>query len=70
MNPQIRKTLDYIIERLDMQEGDWPGVEVFVNDEGRSIWGLLPEDLYSAIVQLHVLITEEEEGEEYDGSEE
>lgn len=61
MNPQIRETMDSILERLDMQDGEWPGVEVFSNKEGRHVWGLLPEDLYHAILQLHTLIEEEEE---------
>ncbi len=60
MNPQIRETLDYIMERLDMHEGEWPGVEVFVPAEGRGIWGLLPEDVYTALVQLNTLLLEEE----------
>lgn len=48
------------MERLDMHEGEWPGVEVFVSAEGRSIWGLLPEDVYTALVQLNALLLEEE----------
>lgn len=63
MNPQIRETLDAILERLDMDDGEWPGVEVFVSAEGRSVWGLLPEDLYVHLIELHRLLLEEEESE-------
>lgn len=44
-----------------MHEGDWPGVEVFVSSEGRSIWGLLPEDLYQMLIELYRTVVEEED---------
>jgi len=55
--------MDFILERLDMQDGDWGGVEVFVSQEGRSVWGLIPADLHEAIAQLHTLLLEDEDDE-------
>jgi hypothetical protein len=64
VNPLIRETVEYMLERLDMQDGEPAGIEVFVSSEGRTVWGLLPADLHEAIVQLHSLILEESGDEE------
>lgn len=56
--------MDAILERLDMQNGEWPGIEVFVSQEGRHVWGLLPEDLYQALIELNTLLLHEEDREQ------
>jgi hypothetical protein len=57
----ITEIVDAIVARLDMADGEWPGVEVFCSKEGRSIWGLLPEDLYSLLIELHKVTRNEDE---------
>jgi len=62
MNTQVvRDIVDAITDRLDMEDGEWPGIEVFCSKEGRSIWGLLPEDLYSLLIELHKATRDEDE---------
>lgn len=60
-SPLVKDIVEAIIDRLDMGDGEWPGVEVFCSKEGRSIWGLLPEDLYSLLIELHSATRDEYE---------
>lgn len=64
MHPEIRAAIEYLVKRLDMQAGEWPGIEVFVSKEGRHIWGLLPDDVYATLVVLARHVSEEDEDDE------
>lgn len=65
MSRDLIDAVEYLVRRLDMHEGEWPGIEVFCSAEGRNIWGLLPDDVYATIV----IIQREVLGEQYDSEE-
>ena len=68
MNPDLKSAIQYLIKRLDMEAGEWPGVEVFVSKEGRHVWGLLPDDIYATLIVLarHVIENDIDEEEDED----
>jgi len=68
MNPDLKSAIQYLIKRLDMDAGEWPGVEVFVSKEGRHVWGLLPDDIYATLIVLarHVIENDIDEEEDED----
>jgi len=68
MNPDLKSAIQYLIKRLDMDAGEWAGVEVFVSKEGRHVWGLLPDDIYATLIVLarHVIENDIDEEEDED----
>lgn len=70
MSPESKAAIQYLIKRLDMEAGDWPGVEVFVSKEGRHVWGLLPDDIYATLmVLIREISSDDEEDDESDEEE-
>lgn len=69
MNPDLKSAIQYLIKRLDMEAGEWPGVEVFVSKEGRHVWGLLPDDIYATLIVLARHAIEDDIDEEEDEDE-
>lgn len=70
MTPEHRAAIQYLIKRLDMDGGEWPGIEVFVIKEGRHIWGLLPDDIYATLMILSRAVAEPEDEDEDEEDEE
>jgi hypothetical protein len=70
MTPEHRAAIQYLIKRLDMDGGEWPGIEVFVSKEGRHIWGLLPDDIYATLMILARAVAESDDDEDEDDEEE
>lgn len=56
MNQEARILLNALLERLDMQNGEWPGVEVYTPKNGAYTWGLLPEDVYALLIGLNKVL--------------
>lgn len=69
MNPDLKSAIQYLIKRLDMEAGEWPGIEVFVSKEGRHVWGLLPDDIYATLIVLARHVIEDDIDEEEDEDE-
>ena len=57
---ELRAAVSYLSKRLDMEGGDWPGISVALPD-GTYVWGLLPDDIYAALVVLIRLAAREPE---------
>lgn len=64
MNQEARILLNALLERLDMQNGEWPGIEVYTPKSGTHTWGLLPEDVYALLIGLNKVLGEDNGSQE------
>jgi hypothetical protein len=72
MTRDLKDSVEYLMKRFGIHEGEWPGIEVFCSAEGRSIWGLLPDDVYATliVIQREVLGADDSEDDNDDSEEE
>lgn len=70
MTRDLRDAVEYLIKRLDMDGGEWPGIEVFCSSEGRNIWGLLPDDVYATLLVIQREVLGVDDSEDDDNEEE
>lgn len=58
MDSNIRDLLKALFAEFEMDDGEWPGINVFSTSYGR-VWGTLPDQVVEILQELQQLVDEE-----------